>query len=173
MLPVSNNYNGEIVSAALTEDNGRVAAVVYVKSDGSPETARWRGTFDDTVIKAGENAGRSWGELTAETLGQFGITDFTRIGDMKGMRVRFGIKHSPDKNDPRKIWQEVNYIATERVLKPVTSQGLASLNRFKGVAIEAARKSGAPRQASRAQTPSNRGDAYEGADYDYGPDPLA
>jgi hypothetical protein len=175
MLPVSNDYQGEIISAVLSEDQGRISAIVHVRPDGSAETARWRGTFDETEIRNGTNQGRQWGEITAECLGEFGITDFARIGDMKGMKCSFGIKHSPgkDKEGKPKIWVEVNFIHPIRNVKPVTSQGLASLNRFKGAALAAARKTNAPRQQA-APAASNRGDAYEHDDFaDYGPDPLA
>lgn len=178
MLPVSNDYQGEIVSASLAEDQGRLAAVVYVRPDGSAETARWRGTFDETVIRNGTNEGRQWGEITAECLGEFGITDFARIADMKGMKCSFGIKHNPgkDKEGKPKIWVEVNFIHPLRNAKPVSSQGLASLNRFKGAAIAAARKAGVTHQPATqaASAPTNRGDAYEGDQYeDLGHDPLA
>ncbi len=163
MLPVSNDYIGTIVSAELTENNGKVGAIVYVRPDGSPETCRWYGSFSETVISNGNNAGRMVGEMTAATLGEFGITDFSKIAEMKGMPVSFGVKHKP--GDGGKIWAEVNFIHPPRVAKPVTSSGLAGINRFKGAAIEAARS--APK---RPPAPANGGNRQSGAhDDDFGP----
>jgi hypothetical protein len=162
MLAVSNDYIGEIVSAELTENNGKVGAIVVVRPDGSPETARWYGSFSETRISNGRNEGKIVGEVTAATLGEFGITDFSKIGDMKGQRVAFGVKHKPGENG--KVWAEVNFIHPPRVAKPVTSAGLAGINRFKGAAIEAARS--APK---RQTAPVNNGAAGAGDD-DFGPD---
>ncbi len=151
MLNVSNDYIGEIVSAELSETQpGKVAAIVHVRPDGSPETARWFGSFSDTRISAGRNEGKMVGEVTAATLGEFGCSDFSKIGELKGARVAFGIKHKPG-NDG-KIWAEVNFIHPPRVAKPVTSSGLAGINRFKGAAIEAARN--APKRTT-APAPTN------------------
>ena len=155
MLPVGNSYIGEIVNAELSEDKAQVVAIVFVRPDGSPETARWRGTFSDTQIRSGKNEGRSWGEVTAETLGEFGITDFSRIAELKGKKCSFGIKHNP--GDDGKIWVEVNFIAPPRAAKPVTSAGLAGLAKFKGAALEAAKKAGVTRQAAPMREPGDDG----------------
>lgn len=157
MLPVSNEYVGEIVSAELTENNGKVGAIVIVRPDGSPESARWYGSFSETRISSGRNEGKLVGEMTAQTLGEFGCVDFGKIGDIKGQRVAFGIKHKPGENG--KTWVEVSFIHPPRAAKPVTSQGLAGINRFKGAAIEAAR--GAPKPTPRAQ--------QDGGDSEFGP----
>jgi hypothetical protein len=166
MLEISNDYIGVIVSAELTENNGKVGAIVVVRPDGSPQTARWYGSFSDTVIGGqGRNAGKMVGEVTAETLGSFGCSDFSKIGDvLPGQRVAFGVKHKPDKDDPEKMWAEVNFIRPPRVAKPVTSAGLAGINRFKGAALEAARS--APKPAPK---PSSQQSGSGGHDDDYGP----
>ena len=57
MLAVSNDYIGEIVSAELTENNGKVGAIVVVRPDGTRTTV----TEDvppsvDLTIKAREMA---------------------------------------------------------------------------------------------------------------------
>lgn len=158
MLQPSNDYIGVIVSAELTEsEKGNVGAIVIVRPEGSAETCRWYGSFSDTVITKGDNAGRSVGEMTAETIGKFGCSDFSKIGEvLKGQPVAFGVKHRPDKDDPAKIWAEVNFIRPPRVARPVTSAGLAGINRFKGAAIEAARKApqaARPAQSQRATAP--------------------
>jgi len=158
MLNVSNDYVGEIVSAELTENNGKVAAIVVVRPDGSPETARWYGSFSETEISSGYSKGKIVGELTAATIGEFGCVDFSKIGELKGMRVAFGVKHKPGENG--KIWVEANFIHPPRVAKPVTSSGLAGINRFKGAAIEAARS--APKRPN--PPPANRSDADD-SDY--------
>jgi hypothetical protein len=152
MLAQSNDYIGVIVSAELTENNGKVGAIVYVRPDGSAESARWYGSFSETIMGGqSRNAGKMVGEVTAETLGEFGCTDFSKIGSiLPGQRVAFGVKHKPDEKDPSKMWAEVNFIRPPRVAKPVTSAGLAGINRFKGAAIEAARK--APKPALNAQS---------------------
>lgn len=164
MLQVSNDYIGVIVSAELTENNGKVGAIVIVRPDGSPETCRWYGSFSETIIGGqSRNSGKAVGEVTAATLGEFGCSDFSKIGEvLPGQRVAFGVKHKPDQNDPDKIWAEVNFIRPPRAAKPVTSAGLAGINRFKGAAIEAARN--APKPAPKPQ--EQRGG---GADDDFGP----
>jgi hypothetical protein len=155
MLAESNDYIGVIISADLTENNGKVGAVVVVRPDGSGESARWYGSFSDTVIGGqGRNAGKMVGEVTAATLGEFGCADFSKIGDvLPGQRVAFGVKHKPGVSDPTKTFAEVNFIHPPRTVKPVTSAGLAGINRFKGAAIEAARK--APKAAPKSAPASN------------------
>src|SRR5688500_6345544 len=98
MLPVSNDYFGEIVTAELQENNGKIAAVIVVRPGGSVEAARWFGSFSETVISSGFNEGRVVGEITTETLGKFGCTDFAKIGDIVGQKVAFGVKHKPGEN---------------------------------------------------------------------------
>ncbi len=165
MLNISNDYIGVIVSAELTENNGKVGAIVVVRPDNSSETARWYGSFSDTVIGSGRNQGKAVGEMTAETLGQFGCADFTKVGDiLPGQRVAFGVKHKPGKDDPSKMWAEVNFIHPPRTAKPVTSSGLAGINKFKGAAIEAARN--APKiERPKNPPPANRSDADD-TEYD-------
>jgi hypothetical protein len=150
MLPISNDYIGEIVSAELTENNGKVGAVIYVRPDASPETVRWYGSFSDTRISAGRNEGKMVGEVTAATLGEFGCTDFNKIGELRGARVAFGVKHKP--GDGGKMWAEASFIRPPRTAKPATAAGLAGINRFKGAAIEAARN--APKRTT-APAPTN------------------
>lgn len=163
MLPVSNDYIGEIVHAELTENNGKVGAVVIVRPDGSPETARWYGSFSETTISGGRNEGKMVGEVTAATLGEFGCTDFSKIGELKGMKASFGVKHKPGEGG--KIWAEVNFIHPPRVGKPVTSAGLAGINRFKGAAIEAARSAPKKKPAQQMREPGDDGD-FAPVDYD-------
>lgn len=165
MLPVSNDYIGTIVSAELTENNGKVGAIVYVRPDGSAESCRWYGSFSETIMGGtGRNAGKAVGEVTAATLGEFGCTDFSKIGEvLPGQRVAFGVKHKPDEKDPNKVWAEVNFIRPPRVAKPVTSAGLAGINRFKGAAIEAARSAPKP-VAKPAALPRDTG-GYDDTDY--------
>src|SRR5688572_20810661 len=131
MLAQSNDYIGVIVSAELTENNGKVGAVVVVRPDGLGETARWYGSFAETIIGGqSRNAGKAVGEVTAATLGEFGCADFAKIGDiLPGQRVAFGVKHKQDRDDPTKTWVEVNFIRPPRVAKPVTTAGLAGINR--------------------------------------------
>lgn len=171
MLAISNDYIGVIISAELTENNGKVGAVVVVRPDGSPETARWYGSFSETVITGqGRNAGKMVGEVTAETLGEFGCSDFSKIGSiLPGQRVAFGVKHKPGLTDPSKTFAEVNFIHPPRAAKPVTSAGLAGINRFKGVAIEAARK--APKPTSKPAPQGNgAGDDEDYSGYGRGSD---
>lgn len=165
MLGISNDYIGTIVSAELTENNGRVGAIVVVRPDGSPETARWYGSFSDTVIGGqSRNTGKAVGEVTAGTLGEFGCSDFSKISEvLPGQRVAFGVKHKPDAKDPNKIWAEVNFIHPPRVAKPVTSSGLAGINRFKGAAIEAARN--APKPAAKPAAGPPVDNSYDDQDY--------
>ena len=168
MLNVSNDYIGEIVSAELTENNGKVGAIVVVRPDGSPETARWYGSFSETVISSGRNQGKSVGEVTAATLGEFGCTDFSKIGEIVGSKVAFGIKHKP--GDDGKIWVEVNFIGVPRKAKPVTAGGLAGLNRFRAAAIEASKN--APKREKKTTPPASNG-AYDDRDYgDSAEDPF-
>jgi hypothetical protein len=147
MLPVSNEYIGEIVNAELQENNGKVAAVIIARPNGSPETARWFGSFSETVISGGRNEGRVVGEVTAETLGAFGCTDFTKIGQLVGQKCAFGVKHKPGENG--KVFVECNFIRPPRAANPATPAGIASINRFRGAAIEAARKAPKPSTQSK------------------------
>lgn len=164
MLAVSNDYIGEIVSAELTENDGKVGAIVVVRAEGSAETARWYGSFSDTIISSGRNEGKAVGEVTAATLGEFGCSDFNKIGEvLRGQRCSFGIKHKPDKKDPSKTWAEVNFIHPPRTAKPVTSAGLAGINRFKGAAIEAARN------APKREAPQQQRRRSDADDSDFGP----
>ncbi len=162
MLPISNDYIGEIVSAELTENNGKVGAIVVCRPDGMGETARWYGSFSETRISKGDNEGKMVGEVTAATLGEFGCVDFSKIGEIKGSKVAFGVKHKP--GDDGKIWAEINFIRPPRKAKPVTSSGLAGINKFKGAAIEAARS--APK---RQTAPVANGAGGSGND-DFGPE---
>jgi hypothetical protein len=168
MLDVSNDYIGVIVSAELTENNGKVGAIVVVRPDGSSQTARWYGSFSDTVIGGqGRNAGKMVGEVTAETLGSFGCSDFSKIGDiLPGQRVAFGVKHKPDPQNPEKVWAEVNFIRPPRAAKPVTSAGLAGINRFKGAAIEAARSAPKPPPKPAPERRNDADDDFGPTDYD-------
>lgn len=149
MLAISNDYVGEIANAELIENEGKVGAVVMCRPDGSSESARWYGSFSDTVISQGDNAGKAVGEVTAAILGEFGLTDFTKIGSIIGMRVAFGVKHKPGIKDPSKMFAEVNFIRPPRAKNPATSAGIASINKFRGAAIEAAKK--APKQEAPAR----------------------
>lgn len=168
MLAISNDYVGVIVSAELTEsEKGNVGVIVIVRPEGSPETARWYGSFSDTVIGKGDNAGRAVGEVTAEIIGKFGCTDFSKIGEiLKGQAVAFGVKHRPDKDDPNKMWAEVNFIRPPRTARPVTSSGLAGINRFKGAAIAAAKNAPKPASKPNGNQQSSAGGGY---DDDFGP----
>ena len=184
MLPVSNDYLGEIVMAELQESNGKMGAVVLCRPAGLQEVGRWFGSFSETVISReskSKNAGRMVGEVTAETLGEFGCTDFAKIDVLIGQRVKFGIKHVPDREDPEKIWCEVNFIHPLRS-KPASAAGLAGINRFRGAAIEAAKKAGAPppkaggqqQRAPQGQQQRQRSDADESGydSYDNEADPF-
>lgn len=148
MLAVSNDYIGEIVNAELTENNGKIAAIVLVRPSGGTETARWFGSFSETVISSGFNEGRMVGEITAETLGKFGCTDFAKIGDLVGQKVAFGVKHKPGENG--KVFVECNFIRPPGSQNPASASGIASINRFRGAAIEAAKK--APKPTAKPQT---------------------
>ena len=153
MLAVSNDYIGEIVDANLQEsDDGKMGAVVLVRPDNAQEVGRWFGSFSETVIdptSKSRNAGRMVGEVTAETLGEFGCTDFSRIDALIGMKCKFGVKHTQDKKDPEKIWVEVNFIRPLRA-KPASASGLASINKFRGAALAAAK--GAPKPPAKPST---------------------
>lgn len=142
MLPVSNEYVGEIVHAELQEREGKVAAVIVARPSGSTETARWFGSFSEKVISAGFNEGRVVGDVTAETLGKFGCTDFAKIGELVGQKVAFGVKHKPGENG--KVFVECNFIRPPGSNNPATAAGIASINRFRGAAIEAAKKAPKP-----------------------------
>lgn len=169
MLEPSNDYFGKIVNAELQEwDDGTVSAVVICRPDGSAESARWSGAFTTREIKNGRNAGRTWGEVTAETLGSFGLTDFNRIGDLIGQPVSFGVKHRED--DKGKVWADVNFIRPGGNRRPASAAGLASINQFRGAAMAAATK--LPK--SKPNSPSSRepGDDYE-EQYDPDNDPFS
>jgi hypothetical protein len=166
MLEVSNDYIGKIVNAELQERDGKLSAVIIVRPDGSPHTARWFGSFSETVIGGqGRNAGKIVGEVTAATLGEFGLTDFGKIESLIGQPVAFGVKHNPGENG--KIWVECNFIRPPRPKNPATSAGLASINRFRGAAIEAARKVPKPSapaggsQQSRGREPGDDDAPYD------------
>ena len=163
MLPISNDYLGEIVNAELQENDGKVAAIVLCRPDGSPEVARWFGSFSETVIQNGRNAGKMVGECTAATLGEFGCTDFSRIEMLIGQKVSFGIKHTQGRDDPNKTFVEVNFIHPPRAKKPATAAGLAGINKFRGAAIEAAKgaKAPAPRPAARPAQREMGDDSYD------------
>jgi hypothetical protein len=178
MLPVSNDYVGEIVNAELTENDGKVGAVVLCRPDGSPEVVRWYGSFSETVIQSGDNAGKMVGETTAATLGLFGCTDFSKIDMLIGKKVAFGVKHKPGIKDASKIFAEVSWIRPPRAKNPATSAGIASINKFRGAAIEAAKN--APKQPPPAARPAANAsrqqrepgdDGY--SDFDDQFDPLA
>jgi hypothetical protein len=166
MLPVSNDYVGEIVSADLQENNGKIAAIVIVRPDGSAETARWFGSFSETVISAGHNEGRMVGDVTAETLGRFGCTDFAKIAELVGKKVAFGVKHKPGENG--KVFVECNFIRPPGAANPASAAGIASINRFRGAAIEAAKK--APKPAAK---PPMREPGEDNYDAHIGDDPFA
>lgn len=160
MLPISNDYIGEIINAELQENNGKVAAIVVVRPGGSAETARWFGSFSETVISSGHNEGKMVGEVTAETLGRFGCSDFAKIGEIVGQKVAFGVKHKPGENG--KVFVECNFIRPPGSNNPATAAGIASINRFRGAAIEAAKK--APKPAAKPAPMREMGDdGYQGS----------
>ncbi len=164
MLQPSNDYIGVIVSAEMTEsDKGAVGAIIVVRPDGLGETARWYGPFTETVISKGPNEGKIVGEMTAETIGKFGCSDFTKIASIVGQPCAFGIKHEPDKEDPNKMWAKVSFLRPPRVARPVTSSGLAGINRFKGAAIAAARS--APKPAPKAASLPRDNGGYDDSGY--------
>lgn len=168
MLAISNDYIGKIVNAELQEVDGKVSAVVIVRPDGDTQTARWFGSFSDTVIQKGDNAGKVVGEMTATTLGKFGCVDFAKISAIIGMPVAFGVKHRTD--DKGKVWADVNFIRPPGSGKPATPAGLAGLNRFRGAAIAAAKN--APKPPAQQRPMREAGDdSYDGLDGEY--DPLA
>lgn len=167
MLAISNDYIGKIVNAEIEERDGKLSAVVIVRPDGDAQTARWFGSFSDTVISKGDNTGKVIGELTAATLGKFGCVDFGKINALIGMPVAFGVKHRTD--DKGKVWADVNFIRPPGSSKPASSAGLASLARFRGAAIDAAKN--APRPAIASKPAREPGDDYD--DYDNGVDPFA
>ncbi len=154
MLSVSNDYIGEIVHAELQENNGKVAAIIVCRPNGGTDTARWFGSFSEKVISAGFNEGRVVGEVTAETLGKFGCVDFVKIGELVGQKVAFGVKHKPGENG--KVFVECNFIRPPGSANPATAAGIASINRFKGAAIEAAKK--APKPAPKPAPTREMGD---------------
>jgi len=165
MLEPSNDYFGKIVNAELQEwDNGTVSAVVICRPDGGVETVRWSGAFSDTVIQSGRNKGRTWGEITAETLGSFGLTDFNRIAELIGQPVAFGVKHREDENG--KVWADANFIRPGGNRRPASAAGLASINRFRGVAMAAAQKAPKP-AASNAGAAQRSKPMREMGDDDY------
>lgn len=167
MLAISNDYFGKIVNAELQEwDDGSVSAVVICRPDGSAETARWSGSFTDKRIEKGTNQGRTWGELTAETLGSFGVTDFTKVGQLIGQPVCFGVKHRVDDNN--KTWADVSFIRPGGNRRPASVAGIASINRFRGAAIEAAKKS--PRPVTAGSTASEPKPMRESGDDSYDDD---
>lgn len=152
MLAISNDYFGKIVNAELQEwDDGTVSAVVICRPDGSSETARWSGSFSDKEITKGTNAGRTWGELTAETLGSFGCTDFTKIAELIGQTVCFGVKHRTD--DKEKTWADVSFIRPGGNRRPASAAGIAGIAKFRGVALAAAAKAPKPAGASKPSQP--------------------
>lgn len=169
MLDISNDYFGKIVNAELQEwDDGTVSAVVICRPEGSAETARWSGSFSDKEVEKGQNKGRTWGELTAETLGSFGVVDFTKIGQLIGQPVCFGVKHRVD--DKGKTWADVNFIRPGGNRRPASAAGIASINRFRGVAIEAAKKAPKPVSGNAGATPSGPKPQREPGDDSYDDD---
>lgn len=159
MLAISNDYIGKIVNAELQENEGKLSAVVIVRPDGDTQTARWFGSFSDTVISKGDNAGKVVGELTAATLGKFGCVDFAKIGALIGMPVAFGVKHRTD--DKGKVWADVNFIRPPGSGKPATSAGLASLAKFRGAAIDAAKNAPKPPAVSKPPMRELGDDSYD------------
>lgn len=176
MLAISNDYIGEIINAELVENDGKVGAVVLCRPSGSTESARWYGSFSETVIQNGDNAGKMVGECTAATLGEFGCTDFSKIEMLIGQKVAFGVKHKPGIKDPTKTFAEVGWIRPPRAKNPATSAGIASINKFRGAAVEAAKKAPKPAPAATRTSASSQqrepgDDGY--SDFDDRYDPLA
>lgn len=169
MLAVSNDYIGKIVNAEIQESEGKLSAVIIVQPNGSTETARWFGSFSETVISTGDNAGKVVGDMTAATLGEFGCTDFSKIGQLIGAPVAFGVKHKPDKKDPAKMWANVNFIRPPGSGKPASAAGLAGLSKFRGAALAAAKN--APKPVAAPKNAREPGDDYD--DFDNGVDPFA
>ena len=168
MLSIGNDYIGKIVNAELEERDGKLSAVIIVRPDGDTQTARWFGSFSDTVIQKGDNAGKVVGEMTAATLGKFGVTDFAKIGQIVGQPVAFGVKHRED--DKGKVWADVNFIRPPGSNKPATAAGLASLSKFRGAAISAAKN--APKPSAQPKPMRESGDdGYDALDDQF--DPLA
>lgn len=161
MLPISNDYIGEIVSAELTENEGKVGAVVLCRPDGSPEVVRWYGSFSDVVFTMGDDAGKMCGEVTAAALGAFGCTDFSKIEMLVGQKVAFGVKHKPGHKDASKLFAEVNFIRPPRAKKPATSAGLAGIMKFRGAAVEAAKGAKLPAQKTAPRQREMGDDSYD------------
>jgi hypothetical protein len=169
MLNESNDYIGTIAAADLQEIDGKLSAFVVCKPDGSAETARWFGSFSDTVISKGRNEGKMVGEMTAETLGQFGCTDFSKIGQIVGQRVAFGVRHKQSEKDPTKTFVECSFIRPPRAANPASAAGVASLSKFRAAAMAAAKN--APKPA--AAPPKEREPGDDSYDDHVGEDPFA
>ncbi len=165
MLPVSNDYIGKIVNAEIQENNGKVSAIVICRPEGSLETVKWFGSFSETVVSGGFNEGKMVGAITAETLGAFGVTDFAKIGEIIGRDVAFGVKHKASDDGSGKVFANCNFIRPPGSQRPATASGLASIARFRGAAVAAAKN--APKVESGP--PPGRFDDPE----DDGRDPFA
>ncbi len=165
-------YRGEILEASMSESkDGKPYALIKARPDGMNESVAWFGSFSDTIIKSGNNTGKRVGDMTAKTIGSFGVDDFSKIESIEGKKCIFGVKHEPDEKNGGQLRAKVSYIRPPGNSKPLSAAGAAGLNKFRAAAIEAARS--APKDDVRA--PANGasgGTGYDDHDYGAGGDEI-
>jgi len=69
------------------------------------------------------------------------------------------VKHKPGENG--KVWVECNFIRPPRANNPATAAGLAGISRFRGAAIEAAKKAPKPMTQAQSKPARESGDDEE------------
>lgn len=131
------------------------------------ESVEYFGSFSETVISTGKNAGRRVGELTAETLVALGWDgDLTKLSEIEGVECSIVVEHVTDDKGTRARVKFVNPLGGGA---PVEASDVALLNKsFRATILEAkkARKT-MPTKVVAAPAVANGtgGGGYSNADY--------
>lgn len=139
MIPEGKYYEKKIVHAELrSTEEGKRYVIVKVEING--DTADWFGSFKDTVIQSGSNAGKTVGDVTCETLVAVGWNgDWGRLDDdLRGKPCDVTIEHDEYKG---KAKAKVRYLNPIGGGASVDAGDVAELNsKFRATIVAAKKK---------------------------------
>lgn len=158
----AGEYRGTVLEASIGEkEGGAPYALIKARPDGINENVSWFGSFSQTIISTGRNQGKKVGDQTAEVIGGFGVTDFTKINALEGRPCIFGVKVETWEG---KLQAKISYIRPPGNAKAASPASIAGLNAFRASAIEAAKS--APKPDVAAPTAAAVGGGSSGGDDD-------
>lgn len=161
----TGKHRGRIVVAELrksTKDDGK-SPYAFLEFQVGTETVGWIGSFSETVIQQGNNAGKRVGEMTVKQLVALGWQgDFTSFAELLDVETDVTVAHETD--DQGRVSARVKFIGSGGG-KPAETGDIAGLkNSFRAAVLEA--KKGAPKPPPKAPAkPASGGGGYDDIDY--------